>query len=152
MRGLRAAFEGEICADDGKPARTIRFSGETGQVFLPQVPEWAMRQNEMMNQPGAQSDFDALDGIQENDAQPAVEIVATPDCVERRAGSECVQPLALGIHQAKWMEIALKSVVVDRSEASYQCFSIRRKSALEEQIRLLFQGEVRCARFLDQLP
>ena len=121
-----------------------------GQVFGVEVAEGAVGSDEVVNESGADGDLDTLDGVQEDNAEAAVEVVAAPNLREGGTWNEVVEDIAGGIALPEGVEIAAEAVIIDDFQAGDEVrFGDAYKAAAEEKVGLSVEGK--CGFGIDHL-
>lgn len=117
---------------------------EAREVFWVEMPERPQvlsgripRMNKVVNKSCANSDFNAFDGIQDHHAQLAVEIIASPDCVEGGSGLKEIRCLTANIDDAKGIKIPAQPIVVYSLETCDEFITIREEATSNELVGLL---------------
>lgn len=101
-----------------------------------------MRPDELEDKLGAHGDLNALNGVEENNTEPAVKTVTAPNLVEGGARGKIICEISSGIALTKGVEIATQAVVVDGLEAIDQVQSSNAsKPTCQKEIGLVFEGQ-----------
>ena len=108
---------------------------EAWQLLFVQMAEWTMGLHKVVNQPCPHGDLDALNGVQEQDAESAIKVVAPPDGFQSGAGDVAVIRLPEGV------KVAGQPVVVHDLQPLDQLIPVCHESTGQEEVRLLLQRQ-----------
>src|SRR5665647_3189366 len=125
-----SAFRIELV--DEVPVRLGRQIRQVGRVT---VAERTLGVGQGVDQLGADTDLDALNGVEHEQPELTVEGVAAPDDLERSPFNKGV------VRQAKGIPVAAEAVVADTAQSGQELIAIGHKTASEKLVGLLVNGE-----------